>query len=82
MTLLEVIIGMTILTLLVSYPHIHWIFRYQVTQKDGVVKEFELDDEEIKSVLGEVSLTEPDVLKILRGMIEEGIDAFMPQPVY
>jgi hypothetical protein len=75
-------VGTTILTLLVSYPHIHWIFRYQVTQKDGASKEFELDDEEIKSALGDVSLSEPDVLKILRGMIEEGIDALMPQEVF
>jgi hypothetical protein len=75
-------VGMTMLTLLVSYPHIHWVFRYQVTQKDGAVKEFELDDKEIKSVLGDMSLTEPDVLKILRGMIEEGIDALLPQLEY
>ena len=75
-------IGMTFLALLVSYPHIHWIFKYQVTQKDGTAKEFELDDEEIKSVLGEVSLTEPEVLKILRSMIEDGIDALMPQFEY
>jgi hypothetical protein len=75
-------VGMTMLTLLVSYPHIHWVFRYQVTQKDGAVKEFELDDKEIKSVLGDMSLTEPDVLKVLRGMIEEGIDALAPQLEY
>jgi hypothetical protein len=71
-------LGTTFLTLLFAYPHIHWLFQYQVTQKDGALKEFELDDKEIKAVLGEVSLTEPDVLKILRGMIEEGIDALMP----
>jgi len=75
-------VSMTFLILLVSYPHIHWVFKYQMKQKDGAVKEFEMDDEEIKAVLGEVSLTEPDVLKILRGMLKEGIDACMPQPVY
>jgi hypothetical protein len=75
-------VGMTILTLLVSYPQIHWIFKYQVTQKDDVTKEFELDDKEIKSALGEVSLTEPDVLKILRGMIEEGTSSLTPQEVF
>ncbi|MBI3168219.1 MAG: ATP-binding protein [Chloroflexi bacterium] len=75
-------VGVTMLTLLISYPHIHWMFRYRLTQKDGAAKEFELDDDEIKSVLGEMSLTEPEVLRILRGMIEEGIDALMPQFVY
>jgi len=45
-------------------------------------KNFELDDEEIKSVLGDTPLTEPDVLKILRGMIEEGIEALTPQIEY
>src|SRR5215204_726116 len=37
-------VGMTFLTLLVSYPHIHWVFKYQMKQKDGAVKEFEMDD--------------------------------------
>lgn len=72
-------VGMTMLTLLVSYPHIHWVFNYQFKNKQGVQGEFALDDEEIKSVLGDVSLTEPDVLRILRGMFEEGIHALTPQ---
>ena len=72
-------VGTTFLTLLVSYPHIHWVFRYQMTTIDGSTKTFDLDDEEIKSILGEMSLTEPDVLRILRGMIEEGIVNLTPQ---
>jgi len=75
-------VGTTFLTLLISYPHIHWVFNYQMTTKDGSTKTFELDDEEIKSVLGDTPLTEPDVLKIIRGMIEEGIEALMPQIEY
>ena len=75
-------VGTTFLTLLISYPHIHWLFNYQMTIKDGSTKSFELDDEEIKSVLGDTPLTEPDVLKILRGMIEEGIEALTPQIEY
>ena len=66
-------VGTTFLTLLVSYPHIHWVFKYQTTANDGSTKTFELDDKEIKAVLGDMSFTDPDVLKILRGMIEEGI---------
>jgi Histidine kinase-, DNA gyrase B-, and HSP90-like ATPase len=72
-------VGTTFLTLLVSYPHIHWVFKYQTTANDSSTKTFELDDEEIKSVLGDTSFTEPDVLRILRGMIEEGIASLTPQ---
>lgn len=72
-------VGMTMLTLLISYPHIHWTFNYQFTDKQGRLNEFVLDDEEIKSALGDVSLTEPDVLRFLRGMIEEGIATLAPQ---
>ncbi|MFN8434435.1 MAG: ATP-binding protein [Anaerolineales bacterium] len=75
-------VGTTFLTLLISYPHIHWAFKYEITAKDGSMKSFELDDIEIKSVLGDTPLTEPDVLKILRGMIEEGIQALTPQIEY
>lgn len=74
-------VGTTFLTLLVSYPHIHWVFTYQVRAEHGAWSEFILDDDEIKSVLGDTSLTEPDVLRFLRGMIEEGIEALAPQPV-
>lgn len=73
-------IGMTMLTLLVSYPHVNWTFNYEVNGKDGS-RQFLLDDKEIKSVLGDVPLTEPDVLKFLRGMIEEGIASVAPEPV-
>ena len=75
-------VGTTFLTLLVSYPHIHWVFKYQTIANASSTKTFELDDEEIKSVLGDTPLTEPEVLKILRGMIEEGIEALTPQIEY
>ncbi len=74
-------VGTSFLTLLVSYPQIHWVFTYQVKDRHGAWNEFILDDEEIKSVLGDTSLTEPEVLKFLRGMIEEGIESLVPQPV-
>lgn len=75
-------VGVTILALLVSYPHIHWKFNYQIKVKDAELKEFALDDSEIKSTLGDVPLTEPDVLRFLRGMIEEGIQSLAPQSVF
>jgi hypothetical protein len=74
-------VGTTFLTLLVSYPHIHWVFTYQLKDQHGAWNEFVLNDEEIKSALGDISLTEPDVLRFLRGMIEEGIEALTSQSV-
>lgn len=74
-------VGMTMLTLLVSYPHVNWTFNYEVTGRDGEICQFLLDDKEIKSALGDVPLTEPDVLKFLRGMIEKGIASVTPEPV-
>jgi nitrogen fixation/metabolism regulation signal transduction histidine kinase len=58
----------TILTLLIGYQEIHWIFRYQV---DELV--FEFDDLPIKQELEGVSLTDPSVLKFIREYLEEGI---------
>jgi hypothetical protein len=53
------------LTLLVSYPHIHWVFIYQTTDKQWATTDnFDFDDVEIKAALGDMSMTEPDILKI------------------
>jgi len=67
--------------LLVSYPHIHWVFIYQVIDKDGLSNEFNFDDVELKTVLGDTSMTEPEILKFVRGMLEEGIGALALQTV-
>ncbi len=75
-------IGMTFLTLLVSYPQVNWVFNYEVTETDGARRQFRLDDKEIKSVLGDMSFTEPDILKFLRSLIEEGINSLTPQEVF
>ncbi len=74
-------ISMTFLTLLISYPHIHWVFIYQVTDKNGQSNEFTLDDVELKAVLGDTSMTEPSILKFVRGMLEEGIEPLALQTV-
>ena len=71
----------TFLSLLVSYPHIHWVFIYQVIDKDGLSNEFNFDDVELKTVLGDTSMTEPEILKFVRGMLEEGIGALALQTV-
>jgi hypothetical protein len=58
----------TFLNLLVSNPNIHWVFRYQVNEN-----EFFFDDIEVKEALGDISLTEPEVLKVIREIFETGI---------
>jgi hypothetical protein len=74
-------LAVTFLTLLVSYPHIHWVFIYQVTDKNGQSNDFNFDDVELKTVLGGMSMTEPEILKFVRGMLEEGIEALALQTV-
>lgn len=68
-------ISSTFLALLVSHPEIHWVFIYQTTDKDGNVDNFEFDDTELKNELGNMPITEPDILTFVRGLIEEGIQA-------
>ncbi|MCE9647747.1 MAG: ATP-binding protein [Chloroflexi bacterium] len=74
-------LAVTFLTLLVSHPHIHWTFIYQVQSEDGQWSKFKFDDVETKAVLGDVPLTEPQVLRHLRTMFEEGVSAPSLQPV-
>jgi Histidine kinase-, DNA gyrase B-, and HSP90-like ATPase len=71
----------TFLTALLSHPSIHWTFNYRVTDLDGNDREFIFDDEEFKSELGELSLTEPEVLTFVRGTIEEGIEVLALQTI-
>jgi Histidine kinase-, DNA gyrase B-, and HSP90-like ATPase len=71
----------TFLTLLISHPQIDWTFLYRVTEKDGQSCDFLFESAELKSELGDISLTEPEVLTFVRGMIEEGIDAVALQAV-
>ena len=61
-------IAATMISLLVAHPEIHWIFRYKV---DGA--EFLFDDAPVKEVLGDIPLTEPDILAYLRETIESGV---------
>jgi hypothetical protein len=64
----------TILTLVVSYPKVHWIFRYEIILADGTLGNvYEFDDRPIKEELQDISLSEPDVLAFLRGALEEGV---------
>lgn len=59
----------TLLNLLVSNPDVHWIFVYKVNNNI-----YRFDDVEIKEIIGDVPLTEPEILSILRQMIKTGIE--------
>lgn len=62
-------IATTFLNLLVANPQIHWIFNYVADDQ-----EFQLDDREIKDVIGDTLLTEPDIISFLRELIKNGIE--------
>jgi anti-sigma regulatory factor (Ser/Thr protein kinase) len=59
----------TMLTLLVAFPEVRWVFDYSV---DG--RRFLFDSEPIIRELGDVPVTEPTILTFLRGMLHEGVD--------
>jgi hypothetical protein len=59
----------TFLMLLVGYPTIHWIFRYEYNDEL-----FEFDDEYFKNELGDLPLSEPSILRFLREHLAEGIE--------
>jgi len=62
----------TFLNLLVANPQVHWFFTYIVNDK-----KFQLDDREIKEVIGDTPLTEPEILGFLREMIRNGINVVL-----
>lgn len=64
----------TLLTLVVAYPEINWVFHYRVLYLDnGRPAEFLFDDQPIKDELGDIPLTEPEILAFLRTFLEEGV---------
>jgi hypothetical protein len=71
----------TFLSLLISHPQIDWTFLYRVTDQDGQSRDFLFESAELKSELGNISLTEPEVLTFLRGMFEEGMEEVALQTV-
>ncbi|RLD94059.1 MAG: ATP-binding protein [Aquificota bacterium] len=57
----------TILSLMVTNPHVDFLFRYKGS---GV---FELDTREVKEMVEDLHLTHPEVLKFLREYMTEGM---------
>ena len=58
----------TFLSLIVSYPKITWEFDYSINKST-----FKMTNTDINEIMEDLPLTEPDVLKYLRSMIETGI---------
>jgi len=71
----------TFLAVLISHPKMNWMFVYRITEKDGTSHVFVFENTELKSELGDLSLTEPEILRFVRGLIEEGIDTLRLQTV-
>ena len=62
-------INNTLLSLIVGYPEVRWIYTHHV---DG--REFHFDTEPVREILGEISFSDPDVIKYLKGTISQGIN--------
>lgn len=58
----------TILILVVGSPEVHWIFTYIVDEQT-----FEFDDQPVKETLAGIPLSDPEILKYLREVLETGI---------
>jgi hypothetical protein len=71
----------TFLTLLIAHPQIDWTFLYRVTDQNKRSHDFLFESAELKNELGDIPLTEPEVLTFLRGIFEEGIEEVALQPV-
>ena len=64
----------TILTLVVAYPDIRWLYRHTVSfPGDTGRNQFDFDNQPIMEALGDLSLSEPDVLAYLRNLLEDGV---------
>ena len=59
----------TMVTIISGAPDIDYIYRHR-TDKD----EFELNTSELRAMLGEVSLSEPEILNWIEGYINEGLE--------
>ncbi len=60
----------TMYTLAIAYPKVRWILKYTIDDHM-----FRFDSQPILEALGDdVSLTEPEVLRFIRGFLETGIE--------
>lgn len=62
-------VNTTLQNLFFSNPLIHWIFEYRLNENV-----FVFDDSDIKAELQGVSLTEPEIIRVIREIFESGIN--------
>jgi len=63
-------VNTTFQNLFFTNPLIHWVFEYRFGES-----EFVFDDAEIKAELQGMSLTEPEIIRVIREIFESGINA-------
>jgi hypothetical protein len=73
----------TLLTLVVAYPDIHWLFQYRRIRPGPESKDanpdkfqtavFDFDSQPIKDELEDIPFSEPEVLAFLRNLLDQGI---------
>jgi hypothetical protein len=63
----------TFLGVIIGTPQIHWVLKYQVNSEV-----FIFDDQPIKAELQDIPLSDPEVIKFVRNMLEEGITSIQP----
>ncbi len=68
-------INSTILPLVIGNPDINFIYTRSLVTKDGEKRDFSLETNEIKEVLGDdVPLTSPDVVLWIKGYLKESTE--------
>lgn len=66
----------TILSLVIGTPEVHWIYKHRVDEN-----QFIFDDGPIKETLEDLPLCEPEVMKFIREMLQDGIhELYQSQP--
>jgi anti-sigma regulatory factor (Ser/Thr protein kinase) len=59
----------TMLTLLVAFSGVRWVFTYQVDER-----QFVFDSEPIVEELGDIPISEPSILAFVKQMLREGVE--------
>lgn len=66
-------VATTFLNLFIANPAISWHFLYIIDDR-----EFDFVDKEIKDELDGISLTEPEIIKVIRNIFDSGIKEILP----
>jgi hypothetical protein len=64
----------TLLTLFVGCPQVHWLLEYRIDPGEtNGESQFIFDDAPLKQALEGISLSEPEVLAFIKGLLQEGV---------